>query len=92
MAWREGLWGLSTGSALGAVWLCALNWWAVTRPRDRPHPLPSTETDADAAVLWMLLDAAPTPLLGVQRDTARALNRAARRLFATDGPHSSFAR
>jgi signal transduction histidine kinase len=32
----------------------------------------------------VLLDAAPTPLLGIQGATVRALNRAARRQFATD--------
>ncbi|MGA1797679.1 HAMP domain-containing sensor histidine kinase [Sphingomonas sp. 4RDLI-65] len=35
-------------------------------------------------VLRVLLDAAPTPLLGIEGNAARALNRAARSLFATD--------
>ncbi len=84
MAWRNGMWGVLTGAALIALWLCALVWWAVVRPRDVPQPPAATSADADAMVLRVLLDAAPTPLLGIEGNAARALNRAARRLFATD--------
>ncbi len=83
-AWRIGLWGLLTGSTLIAAWLGTLVWWAVMRPRAAPQPSTATEADADALVLRVLLDAAPTPLLAIEGNAARALNRAARTLFATD--------
>lgn len=84
VAWAEGLWGLLTGATVVTIWLCALNGWAVARPRNAPQPSAARREDADATVLRVLLDAAPTPLLGIEGNTARALNRAARRLFATD--------
>lgn len=84
IAWHGGLWGLLTGATLVAVWLGARHWWAVVRPRGSLMPVAATPADADAIVLRVLLDAAPTPLLGIEGATARALNRAARRLFATD--------
>lgn len=84
IAWQDGLWGLLTGAVLVSVWLGALNWWAVVRPRGGPSPIVATRAGADATVLRVLLDAAPTPLVGVEGVIARALNRAARRLFATD--------
>ncbi|MEM7702636.1 MAG: ATP-binding protein [Pseudomonadota bacterium] len=43
------------------------------------------EADGSEAVLQrLLLDAAPTPLLALEAGSAKALNRAARRLFGTD--------
>jgi len=83
-AWQSGMWGSLTGAMLVAVWLCALLWWAVVRPRDIRQPAAAGRDDADAMVLRVLLDAAPTPLVGIDRAAARALNRSARRLFATD--------
>ena len=44
--------------------------------------MPSDERDA--TVPGMLLDAVPTPLLAIEGESARVLNRAARRIFATD--------
>jgi signal transduction histidine kinase len=84
LAWQQGTWGLGVGAALVALWLAALNWWLVARPRDAVRPDPARTDDADGLVLRLLLDAAPTPLLAIDATTARALNRAARRLFATD--------
>ncbi len=83
-AWRMGLWGLLTGATLIAAWLGTLVWWAVVRPHAAPQPSMATEADADAMVLRILLDAAPTALLGIEGTAVRALNRAARALFATD--------
>ena len=84
LAWQQGTWGLGVGAALVALWLAALNWWLVARPRDVVRPDPARTDDADGLVLRLLLDAAPTPLLAIDATAARALNRAARRLFATD--------
>ena len=83
MAWSERLWGLLTGAALVAIWLAALLWSAVARPSEAVQPS-TAGVDADAMVLRTLLDAAPTPMLGIDGGAVRALNRAARRLFATD--------
>ena len=84
LAWQQGTWGMGAGAALVALWLTALNWWLVARPRDVVRPDPARTDDADGLVLRLLLDAAPTPLLAIDATAARALNRAARRLFATD--------
>lgn len=84
LAWQQGTWGLGAGAALVALWLAVLNWWLVARPRDVVRPDPVRTDDADGLVLRLLLDAAPTPLLAIDATAARALNRAARRLFATD--------
>lgn len=84
-AWQGGLWGLLTGAVLIFVWLGALDGAAVQPRRCVPSATATrTDMDADAVVLRVLLDAAPTPLVGADGTTVRALNRAARRLFATD--------
>ncbi|MEH3123573.1 MAG: HAMP domain-containing sensor histidine kinase [Sphingomonas phyllosphaerae] len=84
IAWQAGLWGLLTGAILVSLWLAALNYSTVVRPRGAAAPIVSAGADAQAIVLRVLLDAAPTPLLGIEGTTGRALNRAARQLFATD--------
>jgi signal transduction histidine kinase len=84
VAWRNGLWGLLTGAMVAALWLAALNAWTAIRPRAVTPPATVTRADADARAVRLLLDAAPTPLVGIEGTTARTLNRAARRLFATD--------
>ena len=85
LAWDHGLWGLFAGSLLVAIWIAALNWSAVAHPRTAPPVAGETRSDSgNAVVLGMLLDAVPTPLLAVEGERTRALNRAARRLFATD--------
>jgi len=85
IAWRYGLWGLLTGIVLMAAWIGVMPWWTAARPA--PPPLPQAEATSsigDAVVMRALLDAAPTPLMAIERSGARALNRAARRLFSTD--------
>ncbi len=84
VAWRHGFWGLLTGAALTAVWLLALQWRLVVRPPTPKQPSSTTDEASDATVVRVLLDSAPTPLLGVERGAVRALNRAARTIFATD--------
>lgn len=81
-AWHRGLWGSLTGAALTALWLAGLNWWSARA--ESPASAPSPDRADDSAADRLLLDAAPTPMLAVADGRARALNRAARRLFATD--------
>lgn len=82
-AWREEMWGLLAGAVLAGAGLTVLQWWAAARPR--PTARPSAGTDApNTGAHRLLLDAAPTPMLAIEGHEARALNRAARRLFATD--------
>jgi signal transduction histidine kinase len=83
LAWRHGVWGLFTGAALVAIWLGALGWWSAMRGRPDAGPV-AAPVGGEAAAQALLLDAAPTPMLAVEQGGARALNRAARRLFATD--------
>jgi signal transduction histidine kinase len=83
LAWRSGMWGALTGAALAAVWLSVLN----ARMWDRRPPASvaaASPDEGEAMALRVLLDAAPTPLVGVEGTTARALNRAARDLFSAE--------
>lgn len=83
LAGRSGMWGALTGAALAAVWLSVWN----ARMWDRRPPSPvaaASPEEAEAMALRVLLDAAPTPLVGVEGATARALNRAARDLFGAE--------
>lgn len=82
-AWQDELVGLFAGAMLIALWLGALNWLMIARPR---ADILSTASlvEPEVSAHRLLLDAAPTPMLGIDGNTARALNRAARKLFATD--------
>lgn len=80
-AWQLGYWGLFAGAMLVAVWLTALEWSRTLRPAWTPDPVAAA---SHPLAPLLLLDAAPTPMLAVEGDSARALNRAARQLFATD--------
>jgi signal transduction histidine kinase len=83
-AWHTGRWGLLTGALLTGVWALALAWWNAALIPSRPPEGENDAEDENAAVHRLLLDAAPTPLLALDRDTARVLNRAARAIFGTD--------
>lgn len=83
-AWHHGLWGTFAGTIVAAIWLATLNGWP-SMPSTPAAKAVEQDADAeDAMVLRVLLDSAPTPLLSVDAGTVRALNRAARSLFATD--------
>lgn len=82
-AWTHGLWLAMTGGLLAIAWLLLLNLFAVRRRAPLP-PAPVMTDEREAILHRMLLDASPTPLLAVDGTAARALNRAARRLFDTD--------
>lgn len=80
---RGGMWGLLAGALLTAVWIGVADWFRIRRVR---APLPSpAPVPHDLTAHRLLLDAAPTPLVAIDHASVRALNRAARRLFATDG-------
>lgn len=83
-ALRNGLWGLLVGAVLVAIWLGALHCWRILRPLPVAGPAAPSSEVGHAIVLRVLLDAAPTPLLGIEGITVRALNRAARQHFVTD--------
>ncbi|GAB5352764.1 sensor histidine kinase [Qipengyuania sp. 483] len=83
-AWGTGRWGLLTGAGLAGIWALALAWWnSALAPSLKPEGESETE-DNEVAVHRLLLDAAPTPLLAIDRDTARVLNRSARAAFGAD--------
>lgn len=84
VASQDGLWGLFTGAVLATVLLISLYRSQASSPTSA---VPLAVQDAaieDATVLKILLDYAPTPLLGVANGVVRALNRAAREMFVTD--------
>jgi len=70
---------------LAGIWLTAFLAGATNR-RDPPPPPPATPDEEDKRImLRAMLDQAPGPLLVVEGGLrVRVLNRAARRLFATD--------
>lgn len=83
-AWHRAMWGSLTGAGLVAAWIILLQVWRTGRGK---VPAAAAELDAEAGEAGLhrlLLDAAPTPMLAIEGEAARALNRAARRLFATD--------
>ena len=83
-ACTTGRWGLLTGAVLAGIWALTLAWWNAALVPPRPPADGGEAEDEDAAVHRLLLDAAPTPLLALDHDTARVLNRAARAIFGFD--------
>lgn len=82
-AWHRGMWGTMTGAGLVAVWIVLLHAWRAGldgAPAVKAAPALAGPIGSHR----LLLDAAPTPMLAIEDGNARALNRAARRLFATD--------
>ena len=75
------MWGLLTGAASLTVLIAVLAEGPSGRSSEPPSSWIAQET---VAVESLLLDAAPTPMLVVEGGRARALNRAARRMFGTD--------
>ncbi len=95
-AWQLGMWGLFAGAVLSAIWLILLaRAHAISAQQAASRfidvdwradldPIAEGNAGQGAIVLRVLLDAAPTPLLAVDGRSVRALNRAARAMFATD--------
>lgn len=84
LAWQNGFWGTVLGVALASAWLVMRS----ARPAKLPAAVmlrsSGANADADALRLRLLLDQVPIPLIEVQAETVRALNRAARTLFVAD--------
>ncbi len=88
-AWGAGMWGSVTTTVLICAWLLSVLWWNAARLAPSAAVLPSgndegSDEEARAVLQQLLLDTAPTPLVALEDGSARALNRAARRLFGTD--------
>ena len=83
-AWDTGRWGLLTGATLTGVWALALAWWNAALVPARPIQTDGEEEHEETAMHRLLLDAAPTPLLALDHDAARVLNRSARAIFGAD--------
>lgn len=89
LALQAGMWGALTLSMLAAVWFGSLLYSQAARlpisAAKLVEPV-SDQSPSDTGTLLhrLLLDAAPTPLVALHHDHARALNRAARRMFGTD--------
>ncbi|MBA4045440.1 MAG: sensor histidine kinase [Erythrobacter sp.] len=89
LAWHAGMWGALTVSVLVAAWFAASLYGqaarssvgAATLAEQVAGPIPA---ETGALLHRLLLDAAPTPLVALHHDHARALNRAARQMFGTD--------
>lgn len=82
LAWQRGFWATLTGCALLIAGLLLAE--AMRPSPRRASARPTTRDEADAAMIPLLLDQVPTPLVRLEGETATALNRAARQLFATD--------
>ncbi|WP_380928318.1 sensor histidine kinase [Sphingomonas arantia] len=86
-ALRHGFYGTTLFASLSAVWLTTLLWWNASEPRNAAIVAPAAgdeDREEEGVMLRMLLDQAPGALLAVEGTRVRALNRAARSLFATD--------
>ena len=82
-AWHRGMWGTLTGAGLVAAWIVLFHAWR-SGLESAPAEKGMLSVAQEPGSRRLLLDAAPTPMLAIEDGEARALNRAARRLFATD--------
>lgn len=89
LAWQEGMWGALNLSTLVTAWFgSSLHSHASRMPVATAKLVEpafgSLPADPGTLLHRLLLDAAPTPLVALHQDHARALNRAARQMFGTD--------
>lgn len=86
---QAGLWGAFTLSVLvtavfgTSLYAPAARWSVAVASAAEPGPV-QAPAETGAMLHRLLLDAAPTPLVALHHDHARALNRAARQMFGTD--------
>ncbi|PXA93123.1 ATP-binding protein [Nostoc sp. 3335mG] len=82
LAWQAGIWGSLLGTVGIIAWALALGCWIALR---RAAALPAPQAAAhDTLPIAALLDQVPVPLLRIDADRVRAINRAARALFVAD--------
>ncbi|MEG8040747.1 HAMP domain-containing sensor histidine kinase [Sphingomonas sp. LR60] len=82
LAWQAGLWASTAGALLVVMWIVAASGWAAMHRPPAKDAIPAEPLDPLSVRL--LLDQIPVPLVRVDAGDARAINRAARTLFATD--------
>lgn len=82
LSWQAGLWASTAGALLVVVWIVGASGWAAMHRPPAKADIPA-ET-LDPLSVRLLLDQIPVPLVRVDARDARAINRAARTLFATD--------
>lgn len=82
LAWQAALWASTAGAMLVVLWIVGASGWAAMHrpPADATAPAEAL----DPVSVRLLLDQIPVPLVRVDATGARAINRAARMLFATD--------
>ncbi|WP_343527088.1 HAMP domain-containing sensor histidine kinase [Sphingomonas sp.] len=84
LAWRHGMFASVLGLALLILWLIVVACWTAARSGlTIAAPVVPIQSPADPP-LHALLDQIPLPLIRLDNGAARAVNRAARTVFATD--------
>ncbi|KZE13248.1 sensor histidine kinase [Sphingomonas hankookensis] len=78
---QAGMWGTLLGAGGVVAWALALGCWVAARRGGAPAPAPAARSDGPIAAL---LDQVPVPLLRIEGEGVRAINRAARALFVAD--------
>ncbi|KQM23696.1 MULTISPECIES: sensor histidine kinase [unclassified Sphingomonas] len=78
---QAGMWGTLLGAGGVVAWALALGCWIAARRGAAPAPPLARASDGPIAAL---LDQVPVPLLRIEGDRVRAINRAARALFVAD--------
>jgi signal transduction histidine kinase len=82
--WQARLWASLAGAcAITAALLALIIWKIRNTPTDVSVHTPVGDSD-DTLLHRLIFDQLPTPLVGLQNNTAKAVNRSARFLFDTD--------
>ena len=84
LAWQRGMLGSILGAGLCIAWLIGTGCWTAARAGSGGVGGDMTRPAPDGPPLDALFDQIPLPLLRVDAGRAQAINRASRRLFATD--------
>ncbi|MDZ7283985.1 HAMP domain-containing histidine kinase [Sphingomonas sanguinis] len=84
LAWQDGMLGSILGAGLCIAWLIAAGCWTAARTGNGGRDGEVARPAPDGPPLDALFDQIPLPLLRVDAGRAQAINRASRRLFATD--------
>ena len=84
LAWQRGMLGSILGAGLCIAWLIGMGCWVAVRAGIGRGEGELTRPAPDGPPIDALFDQIPLPLLRVDAGRAQAINRASRRLFATD--------